>query len=221
MSIHPSAVISKKAVIGQNCCIGAYAIIEDDVIIGDNCYIDAHVKIAQYTTIGNNCRIYYGALVGTEPQDHRFKKGLVSFTEIGDGSVIREYVTIHRPPFENVKTIIGQNVLLMAFVHIAHDVTLEDNVTIANHSALTGHVFVGKGAVISGYVKIHQFCRIGALAMVGPDALIFQDIPPYCLYSDKGFISGANIVGLRRAGFNNKQRSAIKKSNKIVLFQRT
>ena len=216
--IHPTAVVSDDARIGKNVRIGAYAIIEDNTIIGDDCYIDSHVKIARYTTLGNSCRVYYGALVGEEPQDHRFTEGLVSYTEIGNHTVIREYVTIHRPPFEGIKTIIGNHVLLMAFVHIAHDVVIEDNVTIANHTALTGHVHVENGAVISGYVKIHQFCRIGSLAMIAPDSLIFQDVPPFCMLREQGFISGINSVGLRRANFSTEQRANIKKAFKIFFF---
>ena len=213
--IHPTAVVSSHAVIGKNVQIGAYAIIEDHTTIGDDCYIDSHVKIARYTTLGASCRIYYGALIGEEPQDHRFIEGLVSYTEIGHHTVIREYVTIHRPPFEGIKTMIGNHVLLMAFVHIAHDVVIEDNVTIANHTALTGHVHVENGAVISGYVKIHQFCRIGALAMIAPDSLIFQDVPPFCMLREQGFIGGINSVGLRRANYSTEQRANIKKAYRI------
>ncbi|UDQ97268.1 acyl-ACP--UDP-N-acetylglucosamine O-acyltransferase [Lentisphaerota bacterium WC36G] len=216
--IHPTAVIAEGAKIGKNVRIGAYAVIEDNTVIGDDCYIDSHVKIARYTSIGKSCRVYYGALVGEEPQDHRFIEGLKSYTEIGNHTVIREYVTIHRPPFEGIKTIIGSHVLLMAFVHIAHDVIIEDNVTIANHTALTGHVHVEKGAVISGYVKIHQFCRIGSLAMIAPDSLIFQDVPPFCMLREQGFISGVNTVGLRRANYSTEQRANIKKAVKIFFF---
>ena len=164
MAIHPTAIVSPKAEIGKNVEIGPYTVIEDDVKIGDDCYIDAHVKIGQYTTIGPRCRIYFGVYIG-EPQDHRFYRGIRSFVEIGADTVLREYVTVHRPPFEFLKTVIGDHVLLQAFVHIAHDCMLSDRVTISNHTALSGHCQVGPGAVISGYVLAHQFTRIGALAM--------------------------------------------------------
>ncbi len=218
MAIHPTAVVSPKAEIGNNVEIGPYSVIESDVKIGDNTFIDAHVKIARFTTIGPRCRIYYGALVGEEPQDHRFYKGLVSSTEIGSDTVIREYVTIHRPPFESFKTVIGNHVLLMGFVHVAHDVIIGDRVTIANHTALTGHVQVGSGAVLSGYVKIHQFCRIGALAMIGAGCLIGQDVPPFCMLRETNFITGPNTIGLRRAGMGNDQRMAIKHAIKTFFF---
>ncbi len=218
MSIHPTAVVSPDAKLGSNVEIGPYSIIEDNVVIGDGCFIDAHVKVARYTTIGSNCRIYYGALVGEEPQDHRFKKGLISYTEIGNNTVIREYVTIHRPPFENKKTYIGNNVLLMAFVHAAHDVIIHDHVTIANQTALTGHVEIGAGAVLSGYIKIHQFCRIGELTMVAAGNIMVQDLPPYCMLEKNGYVVGPNTIGLRRAGLNPEQRKAIRRAIKLYFF---
>lgn len=217
MAIHPTAIVSPMAEIGQNVEIGPYTVIASDVKIGDNCFIDAHVKICRYTIIGPGCRLYFGAVIGEEPQDHRFKDGTVSFTEIGSGTIIREYVTIHRPPMEGRKTVIGNNVLLMGFVHVAHDVLIEDNVTIANHTALTGHVQIGKGAVLSGYLKIHQFCRIGSLSMTGADMIITQDIPPFCLL-DGNHIYGPNIIGLRRAGFSSERRAAIRKAIKTYFF---
>lgn len=219
MAIHPTAVVSPDAEIGNNVEIGPYSVIGPDVKIGDDCFIDAHVKIAQYTTIGPKCNIYYGALVGEEPQDHRFFKGIVSYTEIGANTVIREYVTIHRPPFEGLKTVIGSHVLLMAFVHVAHDVIIGNRVTVANHTALTGHVQVGDGAVLSGYAKIHQFCRIGSLVMLGAGALVSQDVPPFCLLRENNLIYGPNTIGLRRAGFDPKLRAAIRSAIKTYFFK--
>ncbi|OGV32438.1 MAG: acyl-[acyl-carrier-protein]--UDP-N-acetylglucosamine O-acyltransferase [Lentisphaerae bacterium GWF2_45_14] len=219
ISIHPTAVVSPEASIGDNVRIGPYSIISQDVVIGEGCFIDAHVKVGRFTKIGPNCRIYYGALVGEEPQDHRFTEGVTSYTEIGHDTVIREYVTIHRPPFEGLKTVVGDHVLLMAFVHVAHDVIIGNSVTIANHTAITGHVQIEDGAVLSGYVKIHQFCRIGSLAMIGADATIVQDVPPYCLLTENSFVFGPNTIGLRRAGFDPLQRAAIRKAIKTYFFQ--
>ena len=218
MAIHPTAIVSPKAEIGKNVEIGPYTVIEDDVKIGDDCYIDAHVKIGQYTTIGPRCRIYFGVYIG-EPQDHRFYRGIRSFVEIGADTVLREYVTVHRPPFEFLKTVIGDHVLLQAFVHIAHDCMLSDRVTISNHTALSGHCQVGPGAVISGYVLAHQFTRIGALAMIGPTCLIGQDIPPFCMLREFNFITGPNTIGLRRAGFSNETRLGIRHAIKTFFFE--
>ncbi len=212
------AVVSPEAKIGQNVEIGPFAVIESNVTIGDNCYIDAHVKICEYTTIGANTRVYYGALVGAPPQDHRFSPSTVSYTEIGSNTVIREYVTIHRSPTENKKTVIGDHTLLMAFVHIGHDVIIGNRVTIANMTAISGHVTVGDGAVLSGYILVHQFCRIGSLAMLGARAIVVQDIPPYCLLAENGRVAGPNTIGLRRAGLDPASRTAIRRAIKNYFF---
>jgi UDP-N-acetylglucosamine acyltransferase len=219
MNIHPTAVISEKVKIGNDVQIGPYCVIKDDVEIGDGTVIGPHVHVGRYTSIGAKCRIYMGANVGDEPQDHSFKPGVVSYTEIGADTVIREYVTIHRPPTEGLKTIVGKHVLLMAFTHIAHDVVIGDRVTIANHTALTGHVRIEPMAVISGYCMIHQFCRIGSLAMITAGARIRQDVPPYCLLGENDYIYGPNVIGLRRAGFTQDQRMAIRKAIKTYFFQ--
>ena len=217
-SIHPTAILSPGAQLGENVTVGPYAIIEDQTVIGDNCFIDAHAKIARYTIMGPRCRVYYGALVGEEPQDRRRRDGVVSYTKIGADTNIREYVTIHRSPFEGQQTIIGEDVLLMAFVHVAHDVIIGNKVTIANQTALTGHVEIGDGAILSGYIKIHQFCRIGTLAMISANNVLVQDVPPYCLMEKNGYIVGPNTIGLRRAGFTNEQRAAIRHAVKVFLF---
>ena len=217
--IHPTAVISPKAQIGTGVRIGPYSIVEDDCVIGDDCVIDSHVKIARYTTLGPRCRVYLGALVGEEPQDHRFTPGTVAWTTVGADTTIREYVTIHRSPFAERYTRIGSGTLLMSFVHIGHDAQIGDRVTIANNTALSGHVQVGPGAVISGFVLVHQFCRIGSLAMIGPTARIGQDIPPFCMLRETNFITGPNTIGLRRAGMSNEQRLAIRKAIRTFFFE--
>ena len=219
MAIHPTAIVSPNAEIGENVEIGPYAIIEDDVRIGNDCFIDAHVKVAQYTTVGPRCRIYYGAFVGAEPQDHRFYKGVQSFTEIGSDTVIREYVTIHRPPFEFMKTVIGSHVLLMAYTHIGHDSVIADQVTIANNGMIAGHVQIARGAVLGGAAKVHQFCRIGALAMIGAGGIILQDVPPFCLTDQNGEVAGVNTIGLRRVGMASAPRLAIRQAVKTLFFK--
>ncbi len=216
--IHPMACVSPNAKLGENVRVDAFAVIEDDVVIGDNCHIHSHAKIAQYTTMGANCRVYLGALVGEQPQDHRCDPKTVSYTEIGHDTVIREYVQIHRPPFEGKKTVIGNHCLFMGFVHIAHDCQIADNVTIANNTALSGHIEVGPGAVISGYVIMHQFCRIGALAMMSPLGGYRQDVPPFCITNERGAIVGMNSVGLKRAGYDVKTRSAVNRAIKTYYF---
>lgn len=217
--IHPTAIISPEAKIGKNVEIGPYAVIESDVVIGDNCFIDCMTKICRFTTIGDNTRIYKNAIVGDDPQDHRMVPNTESYTQIGANVVIREYVTVHRSPTPGGITRVGDGCMLMAFVHIAHDVKLENNVTIANHSILSGHIEVGRNVVISGHVMIHQFCRVGELAMVTPGSKIRQDVPPYVLLSDDGKVAGLNVVGLRRAGMSAAERSGLKKTLKTFFFK--
>jgi len=218
-NIHPTAVISPDAVIGTGVTVGAYSVIENDCIIGDNCVIDAHVKIAAHTTIGQGSRIYFGAVVGDDPQDHRFKPGTIAHTRIGEFVTIREYVTIHRSPFENGITEVGDRTLLMAFVHVGHDARIGKNVTVANNSVFAGHVSVDDGAVVSAYVLVHQFCRIGKLAMIGGRTLVRQDVPDFCMLAEDNTVCGMNVVGLRRAGFDENRRLKIKQLLKVYFFR--
>lgn len=218
-NIHPTAVISPDAVIGDNVTIGAYSVIENDCVIGDNCMIDSHVKIAAHTAVGRNSRIYFGAVIGDDPQDHRFKPGTLAYTRIGESVTLREYVTIHRSPFENGITSVGDGTLLMAFVHVGHDARIGRNVTVANNSVFAGHVTVDDGAVVSAYVLVHQFCRIGKLAMIGGRTLVRQDVPDFCMLAEDNTVCGMNVIGLRRAGFDEERRLQIKKMIKTYFFR--
>lgn len=219
MAIHPTAVIAPGVKIGRDVHVGPYSIIGPDCVIGDNCWIDGHVKIGKWTTIGDRSRIYFGALVGDDPQDHRFTEGTYAPTKIGSDTTIREYVTIHRSPFEGRLTSVGDHTLLMAFVHVGHDGCIGNRVTVANQTAFSGHVVIGDGAVISGHVLVHQFCRIGSLAMIGARTIIRQDIPPYCMLAENECVCGPNVVGLRRAGFDNARRFAIRRAVKTFFFR--
>ena len=212
MAIHPTAVIAPSARIGRDVHIGPYSVIGEDTVIGDDCWIDAHVKISDQTTLGPRCRVYFGALIGEEPQDHRFRPGTRASTVIGAETTLREYVTIHRSPFEGGTTSVGDRTLLMAFVHVGHDARIGSRVTVANQTAISGHVVIEDGAVLSGYILIHQFCRIGALAMVGGRTIVRQDIPPFCMLAENECICGPNTIGLRRAGYESAQRMAIRLS---------
>ncbi len=220
MAIHPTAVVSPGARLGTGVDIGPYAVIGDDVEIGDDCWIDAHVKIADHTTLGPRCRVYFGALIGEEPQDHRFQPGVHASTVIGSDTVLREYVTIHRSPFEGGITSVGDRTLLMGFVHVGHDARIGNRVTVANQTAISGHVIIEDGAVLSGYILIHQFCRIGSLAMLGARTIVRQDIPPYCMLAENNCICGPNTVGLRRAGFDSVRRMAIRRAIKSYFFRK-
>lgn len=218
--IHPTAIVSPGAVIGEGAVIGAYSVVEEDCVIGEGTFVDAHVKIAAHTSVGAGSRIYFGAVVGDDPQDHRFRPGVLSRTRIGSGVTLREYTTIHRSPFPDGLTEVGDGSLLMAFVHAGHDARIGRRVTVANNTVFAGHVEVSDGAVISAYVLVHQFCRIGQYAMVGGRTLVRQDVPDFCMLSEDNCICGINVVGLRRAGFDDERRFRIKKMVKTYFFRR-
>jgi UDP-N-acetylglucosamine acyltransferase len=215
-NIDPRAAISPDAQLGENVTVGPFAVIGPKVQVGDNCVIGPHVNLSGRTTIGRGTKIHVGANIGDEPQDLHYN-GELSYVDIGENCVIREYVTIHRGTEEGSHTVVGNNVLLMAFVHLGHNCQIGDEVVIANASLLAGRVEVAPHAFISGDVKVHQFVRIGRLAMIGGGNAVKQDVPPFCLLQDNA-IQSPNIVGLRRSGLDDATRHAIRNAIKIYFF---
>lgn len=216
MGIHPTAVIDPKAQLGTAVEVGPYAVIEADVRIGDHCAIGPHAHLSGHTTIGEGTRIHAGAVVGDRPQDLHYADQ-VSYTDIGSHCVIREYVTIHRGTAEGSHTVVGNQVMLMAFAHLGHNCQIADQVVVANGSMLAGHVEVGPRAFISASVMVHQFVRIGRLAMIGGGNGVGQDVPPFCMLQYDQ-IQGPNVVGLRRAGMDDKTRLAVRIAIKTYFF---
>jgi len=213
--IHPRAVISPKAEIADGVKIGPYSIIGDNVKIDEGTEIGSGVLIEGWTKIGKGCKILHGAVIGTPPQDSKYK-GEKSFVEIGDNNLIREYVTIHRGTEKESITYIGNN-NLMAYCHIAHNCWIGNEVIIANGGTLAGYVKVENKAVIGGLTGIHQFVRIGTLAMVGGCTKVVKDIPPFTLANgNPALLWGLNVVGLKRAGIPLKTREKLKKAYKIL-----
>ena len=199
--IHPSAIVSPRAKIGENVSIGAYSIIEDDVEIGNGSEIAYHVVIAAGARIGKNVKIFSGAVISTAPQDLKYRDEK-TYAFIGDNTVIRECVTVNRGTMATGKSIVGNDCLLMAYAHVAHDCIVGDNVILANASQLGGHVELGDWVILGGVVKVHQFCRIGDHAMVGADVKVVKDILPYSVVGrNPAKIDGINKIGLRRRGF--------------------
>ncbi len=215
--IHQTAVIAPGARLGANVSIAPFAIVDEHVTVGDGCRIGPHVHLTGHTTIGANTSIHNGAVIGDEPQDYHYK-GEVSYVEIGEQCVIREYVTIHRGFREGTRTVVGNQVMLMALSHVAHDCRIGDRAIIANSALLAGHVEIGPAAVLSGGVAVHQFARIGTLAMISGLARVTQDVPPYCMLSED-VIHGPNAVGLKRAGLSPAARKAVREAIKIFYFQ--
>ena len=199
-SIHPTAIIEDGAIIGDNVTIGAYSYISKDVKIGDNTKIATHTIIEGYTTIGCDNEIFSHAVIGSIPQDLKYAGEKVELI-IGDGNKIREF-TLLNPGTKGGGSItkIGNNNLFMGYVHIAHDVIVGDRCILANAAALAGHVEIGNGVVIGAYTPVHQFVKIGDLAMIAGASAVNQDVPPYCLVEgNRAKIRGLNLTGLRRA----------------------
>jgi len=215
---HNTAIISKKAKIGENVKIGPFTIIEDDVEIGDNTEIRSGVYLADGTRIGRDCRIHSGAVIATEPQDLKFG-GEKTLAVVGDRTVIREYATINRGTAESGRTSVGTDCLIMTYCHLAHDCHVGNNVIMANATQLGGHVTIEDWANAGGVVKIHQFCRIGKHAFIGADVKIVKDVPPFTLIGrEPAKIEGLNKIGLRRRGFTMEQIDAVEEFYKVVLY---
>jgi UDP-N-acetylglucosamine acyltransferase len=213
MTIHPTAIIEPTAKIGQDVTIGPFCYINNDVIIGDGCILTSHVTILPFTTIGNNCHIHSYAVLGDLPQDIAFKDE-PSYVVIGNNCQIREGVTIHRGTKEGTVTRVGNDCLLMAYSHLAHNVQLGNNVTVANNALLAGYVEVGDRAFISGHCLVHQFTRIGRLVMMSGGSAVDKDVPPFCMTRNmvSNKVMGLNIIGLRRNGFSTDDRQILKKA---------
>lgn len=216
MQIHSTAIVNAKAELGKNVCVGPYAIIEENVMIGDDCTIAANALIAAGTRLANNCKIHYGAVLGTIPQDLKFKDEKTTL-EIGEQSTIREYATLNRGTTDHWRTIIGNNCLLMAYSHVAHDCSIGNNVIIANSVNIAGHVIIEDYVGVGGVVPIHQFVRIGKHSFVGGGYRVPKDVPPFILAMGEPLrYGGLNLVGLRRRGFEENTLSIIKKAFKII-----
>ncbi len=216
MQIHPQALVSPRAKIGQDVQIGPFCIIEDNVEIGEGCRLESHVTIKRGTQIGANNHLFEGVVIGSLPQCVGLS-GTCGQVIIGKGNIIRENVTIHRAMKEPDATEIGDNCMFMVNAHIAHDCRIGDSVIMANNTMLAGHVSVGRRAFISGAAGVHQFCRVGAYAMVGGQAHIVKDVPPYVTIDGlSSQVVSLNFIGLRRANFSSDDIKTLKAVYRIL-----
>jgi len=207
--IHATAVIHPGAELHPTVRVGPYAVIGERVKVGPETAIGAHVVLEGPTEIGARNQIFPGAAIGLEPQDLKYD-GSLSQVIIGDGNRIREYVTINRATHAGEATLIGNNNLLMAYAHVAHNCVIEDSVVISNAVALAGHVHIETRATIGGVLGIHQFVHIGRLAMVGGMSRIDRDVPPYMLVEgNPAQVRTLNVVGLRRAGITEAEQGQV------------
>jgi UDP-N-acetylglucosamine acyltransferase len=216
-NIHQTAIIQSGAVIANDVKIGPFCIVGPGVTIDSGTVVSSHCIIDGKTTIGKNNRIFSHAVLGTIPQDLKYK-GEVTELIIGDNNTIREHTLINTGTAGGgYKTVIGNGCLLMGHVHIGHDCILGDNIVVANSCAIAGHVHISDNAVIGGLSAIHQFCKIGELAMVGGGSILVQDIPPFCICEgNRAVLRSLNINGLRRKFKNRRDIDAIKKVYKSI-----
>lgn len=219
MSTTELTVIHPKAKIGQNVTIEPFVTIGANVEIGDNSWIGANAAIMDGVKIGKNCKIFPGAIVGAIPQDLKFK-GEYSLIEIGDNVTIREYCTLNRGTKANDKTVINDECLLMAYVHVAHDCVLGRGVVLANNVNLAGHIEIGKHTTLGGITAVHQFVKIGAYSMIGGGSLVRKDVPPYIKVAREPLAyAGVNSVGLQRNGFSIEQVHYIQDVYRILFVK--
>jgi UDP-N-acetylglucosamine acyltransferase len=215
--IHPTAIIDPAADIGEGVEIGPYTVVEGGVSIGEGTRIGPHVVIREGTQIGKRCHIFQFASVGEAPQAFAYRGEKTSLL-IGDQNVIREFVTLHRgTPHGGGKTVIGHNNFIMAYSHVAHDCQIGNGVVMSNGATLAGHIMIEDHAIIGGLSAIHQFCRIGAHALISGLTGIAQDVPPYMLASgSRAKLFGLNIVGLKRFKFPEDTIKALKKAYRLI-----
>ena len=215
-SIHPTAIVSPQAELGEGNTIGPFVHIHDQVRIGSNNQLMTGSVLKPGVSLADNNSLHEYSVLGGEPQDLGFD-GHTSFVEVGSGNVFRESVTVHRSHKEGDVTVIGNENFLMANVHIGHDCQLGNNVVIAPSSGLGGFVSVGDKAFISGGVMVHQFVNIGRFAMIGGNSKITQDVLPFMITDgNPAQVHGLNIVGLRRGGFNKTMLSELKQAYRIL-----
>jgi UDP-N-acetylglucosamine acyltransferase len=216
VSIHPLAVVSPHAELGTNVRIGPFCVVEAGVVLGDGCNLSGRATIKSGTVVGRDNLIMEGTVLGGMPQ-HLHMPEHPGTTRIGDGNVFRENCTVHRALAAGNETRVGNRCLLMVGAHVAHDCVVEDGVVLTNGSMLGGHVTVGEKAYVGGGVGVHQFCRIGRLAMIGGCARIIQDVPPFTMIDgDTAMVVGLNKVGLRRAGFALDDVKQLKQAYRVI-----
>jgi len=218
-TISPLAHIHPDATIGNNVTVDPFAVIDAEVSIGDGTHIMSHAVIMNGSVIGKNCSVYPGAVIGAIPQDLKFV-GEKTTVEIGDGTTIRECVTVNRGTKDKWKTCVGKNCLIMAYAHIAHDCILGDHVILANSVQLAGHVEVGNHAIISGLSGAVQFTRIGAHTYVAGNAVVRKDVPPFVKAAREPMsFAGINAVGLQRSKFSPEKIQEITDIYRVLFIE--
>jgi len=215
----PLAYVHPQAKIAPNVVIEPFVNIEKNVVIEEGSWIGSNVTIMEGARIGKNCRIFPGAVISAIPQDLKFESE-ETLVKIGDNVTIREFVTINRGTKANLETVIGNNCLLMAYVHIAHDCILGNNVILANAATLAGHIEIGDWAIVGGLAAVHQFVHIGVHAMISGGSMVRKDVPPFSKAGREPLsFAGVNSIGLRRRGFSNERIADIQEIYRFVFLK--
>lgn len=210
--IHPLALVEPGARVAPDARIGAFAVVEAGAVIGSRCQLAAHAVVRAGASLGAGVRVDSFAVIGGDPQDLSFDAAIPSRVTVGEDTVVREHVTVHRATQRDGATRIGARCLLMAGSHVAHDCAVADDVILANGCMLGGHVEVGARAFVSGGVAVHQHCRIGAGALVSGNAVITEDVAPAALAHGRNELAGLNLVGLRRRGLPAETLAELKRA---------
>jgi UDP-N-acetylglucosamine acyltransferase len=214
--IQPLAYVHPQAKVANNVVIEPFVSIDKNVTIMEGSWIGHHVTIMEGATIGRNCKIFPGSVIAAIPQDLKYN-GEDTTVEIGDNTTIREFVTINRGTKASYKTVIGNNCLLMAYVHVAHDCVIGNHVILANAATLAGHIEIDDWAILGGMAGVHQFVKIGAHSMVAGGGIARKDVPPYTKAAREPLsYVGVNSIGLRRRGFTNEQINLIQDIYRII-----
>lgn len=213
--IHPTAVIHPHAQLGSGTTVGPYAVIDEHVVLGANCVVGPQVHLTGHTTLGDSNRFHTGCVIGDAPQDFKYA-GAPTRLRVGNSNIFREHVTVHRSNKTAEDTVIGDSNFFMAASHVGHNCAVGNQNILANGALLAGHVVLADRAFVSGNCLIHQFCRVGRLAMMQGGSAISKDLPPFCVARGDNGICGLNTVGLRRAGFSAEERLALKRAYHLL-----
>ncbi|HEY7232856.1 MAG TPA: acyl-ACP--UDP-N-acetylglucosamine O-acyltransferase [Gemmatimonadaceae bacterium] len=213
--VHPSAIISSDAQLGEGVEVGPYAIIGEGCVIGDGCVIGARGTLERNVILASNVRVGSGSILGGDPQDLKYK-GEHTTVEIGEGTTIREYSTINRGTAQSFKTTVGKQCFIMSYVHLAHDCHIGDGVILGNTVQLAGHVHIGDKAIVSGQSAVHQFVQIGRYSFTGGCSRVSKDIPPYVKANGNPIrLYGLNKVGLQRNGLSEDVQRELKRAYRL------
>lgn len=215
-NIHPTALVSPQAHVADDVEIGPYCVVEAKAVIGSECILQSHATIRTNVVLGERNKVCQGAILGGDPQDRKYQ-GEETFLEVGDDNFFGEYVTIHRATGAGNKTLVGNRNYIMAFVHMGHNGHITNDCTITNNVALAGHVTMEERATIGGLTGVHQFVRIGKMAMVGGMSRIARDVPPFMIVEGaEQTVYDINAIGLRRIGIKPDERMALHKACKLI-----